>query len=123
MIVKAAKDDKKYLNEEMINNLNTNPFGMYLLYLEENQIIGYIYYSDIYDRIEIINFEVKENKRKQGYGEKLLNALIKEKKPITLEVNKNNQPAINLYTKLGFNTVAIRKGYYKGIDGLLMEKK
>ena len=123
MIVKAAKDDTKYLSEEMINNLNTNPFGMYLLYLEKDQIIGYIYYSDIYDRIEIIEFEVKEKHRKQGYGEKLLNALIKEKKPITLEVNKNNQPAINLYTKLGFNTVAIRKGYYKGIDGLLMEKK
>ena len=123
MIVKIVKDDPKYLSEEMINNLNTNPFGVYLLYLEKNQIIGYLYYSDIYDRIEIIDFEVNEDKRRQGIGLKLLKKLISYNKPITLEVNKNNQPAINLYKKTGFNVVAIRKGYYKGIDALLMEKK
>ena len=123
MIVKVTKDDKKYLTDEMINNLNTNPFGMYLIYLESEEIIGYIYYSDIYDRIEIIEFEIKDEKRKQGYGEQLLNVLINENKPITLEVNKENIPAVSLYKKLGFNQVAIRKGYYKGIDGLLMERK
>ena len=44
-------------------------------------------------------------------------------KSITLEVNKNNIPALNLYKKFNFNEVAIRKGYYNGIDGILMERK
>ena len=43
-------------------------------------------------------------------------------KSITLEVNKNNIPALNLYKKFEFKEVAIRKGYYQGIDGILMER-
>ena len=42
---------------------------------------------------------------------------------ITLEVKKSNNNAIHLYEKLGFNKVSIRKGYYQGIDGILMEKE
>ena len=42
---------------------------------------------------------------------------------ITLEVRKDNISAINLYKKYGFVEKALRKGYYKGIDGILMEKE
>ena len=48
---------------------------------------------------------------------------LKEKKNITLEVKKDNKSAISLYLKNGFKKTAIRKGYYKGIDGILMERK
>ena len=44
-------------------------------------------------------------------------------KDISLEVRENNIPAISLYEKNGFEKKAIRKGYYKGIDGILMERK
>ena len=44
-------------------------------------------------------------------------------KDISLEVRENNDPAIKLYKKYGFEEVAVRKGYYNGIDGLLMERK
>ena len=44
-------------------------------------------------------------------------------KDITLEVREDNEPAIRLYLKNNFNKTAIRKGYYKGIDGILMERK
>ena len=40
---------------------------------------------------------------------------------ITLEVNKENTYAIKLYKKVGFKEVAIRKNYYDGVDGILME--
>ena len=50
-------------------------------------------------------------------------AEINEKINITLEVRKDNIPAINLYKKHGFFEKAIRKGYYKGTDGILMEKE
>ena len=44
-------------------------------------------------------------------------------KNITLEVKKDNIPAISLYKSVGFVEKAIRKGYYQGIDGILMEKE
>ena len=49
--------------------------------------------------------------------------LIKENKDITLEVNIKNSIAIKLYKNFGFEEKAIRKGYYNGIDGILMERK
>ena len=42
---------------------------------------------------------------------------------LSLEVNINNQFAIKLYNKYGFEVVVIRKGYYNGVDGYLMERK
>ena len=110
--------------EELYNDLEKNPFGRYLLYLDNNEIIGYLYYSDIYDRIEINQIEVKNIHRKSGKATSLMHKLIDNtKKSITLEVNKNNTPAINLYKKFNFNEVAIRQGYYNGVDGILMERK
>ena len=44
-------------------------------------------------------------------------------KNITLEVRKDNIPAINLYKKFNFQEKAIRKGYYQGTDGILMERE
>ena len=40
---------------------------------------------------------------------------------ITLEVKKDNYQAINLYHKYKFIEVGSRKGYYNGIDAILME--
>jgi len=110
--------------EELYKDLNNNPFGKYLLFVENDEIIGYLYYSDIYDRIEINQIEVKNIHRKSGKGTELMHKLIDNtNKSITLEVNKNNIPAINLYKKFEFKEVAIRRGYYNGIDGILMERK
>ena len=110
--------------EELYKDLNNNPFGKYLLFVENDEIIGYLYYSDIYDRIEINQIEVKNMYRKSGKGTELMHKLIDNtNKSITLEVNKNNIPALNLYKKFEFKEVAIRRGYYNGIDGILMERK
>ncbi len=89
---------------------------------------GYLDFSVIYDRIEINDFLVKEEYRNQQIGSNLLEYLIdyaiKYKMiNITLEVKKDNIPAISLYHKYGFVDVAIREKYYNGIDGILMEKK
>ena len=35
----------------------------------------------------------------------------------------DNKEAIGLYKKFDFVEISIRKGYYKGIDGILMERK
>lgn len=114
-----------FLNEETVKKeFTSNPFSKYIVYIEKNIVIGYIYYSDIYDRVEINQFEIEKNHRNCGKGTELLKELIKAvEKNITLEVKVNNYPAIKVYEKLGFKQVAIRKGYYNGIDGILMEYK
>lgn len=108
---------------EVIKELENNPFAKYLIYKEKDQVIGYLYYSDIYDRAEINQFEINIPHRNCGKGKKLLKKMIETvDKNITLEVRKDNYPAIHLYKSLGFVEKAIRKNYYKGIDGILMER-
>ena len=110
---------KEYIKEELSNN----PFGKVLV-LKEDKIIGYIYYSDIYERCEINQFEIENSHRNCGKGDLLLKYLINlVQKDITLEVKEDNIPAIKVYLKNGFVKTAIREGYYNGVDGILMERK
>ena len=117
--------DNTFINKEYIKNeLLNNPFGNILLYEEDNEILGYIYYSDIYDRVEINQFEIDLIHRNCGKGKNFLKKFIETvDKDITLEVKIDNNPAIKVYEDNGFKKMAIRKGYYKGIDGILMERK
>ena len=114
--------------EQIENDFKNNVFTRYFIYLEKNNIIGFINYYDLYDRYEIANIYVKEENRNQKIGSKLLEKVIKlgeqqQIKNITLEVKKDNVYAIKLYEKNKFKKVAIRKAYYDGTDGILMERK
>ena len=114
-----------FISKEMVKSeLSNNPFAHFLILKENKEIIGYLYYSDIYDRAEINQFEVNLIHRNCGKGKILLDYLIHVvDKSITLEVKIDNIPAISIYKKFGFKKVAIRKNYYNGTDGLLMERK
>lgn len=121
--INQLKDSKLLSKETVTDELKNNPFGKYLILEEDSQIIGYIYYSDIYERAEINQFEVQVINRNCGNGTKLLKNLIElVDKNITLEVKKDNIVALKLYKKMGFEEKAIRKKYYNGIDGILMER-
>ena len=121
-IIKDLKNS--FIDSNIITDFYNNPFGKMLILKENDSIIGYLYYSDIYERAEINQFEIAFIHRNCGKGQKLLDELLKKiKKPITLEVREDNYPAIHLYEKNGFQKKAIRKGYYHGINGILMEKK
>ena len=129
MIIELNKENIKEIQNtfinisEVIKELENNPFAKYLIYKENNEIIGYLYYSDIYDRAEINQFVVSVSHRNCGKWKKLLKKMIETvDKNITLEVRKDNYPAIHVYKSLGFVEKAIRKNYYKGIDGILMER-
>lgn len=128
MVKLITKDNYYDLNDEFLSfdylkqEFENNPFAKFLVLIEENKLIGYLYYSDIYDRIEINQFEVKEEFRTKGNGDLLLKELIKNNKDITLEVRESNIPAISLYKKNKFKEVSKRKNYYNGEDGILMER-
>lgn len=129
MILEITKDninelENSFINiNDMRNEFESNPFAKVLVLKENNEIIGYIYYSDIYERAEINQFEINFIHRNCGKGDFLLKKMIEAvEKDITLEVKEDNYPAISLYQKNNFIKKAIRKGYYNGIDGILMER-
>lgn len=114
--------------KEFIELENPNPYARRINYYLDGDIVGYLDYSLIYDRIEIDNFFVNENMRGLGIGNKLLSYLVvvainNHVINITLEVRKSNDIARNLYKKFGFREVALRKFYYGNEDGILMEKQ
>lgn len=131
MIIEVNKNnlnelDNSFLDKKVVEkDLENNPFGKYLILKEDEKVIGYLYYSDIYERVEINQFEIEVFHRGCGKSKLLLEKLISlaVDKNITLEVRVDNLVAINLYKKYGFVEKAIRKGYYDGIDGILMERK
>lgn len=113
---------------DILKEEKTNPYLKYCFYVENNKILGYITYLDIYDRFEISNFYVLRKFRNNNIGSKMLQFVIDEGlnkriNNITLEVNSKNTNAIALYHKYGFKEVAIRSGYYSGTNGILMEKE
>ena len=111
-----------------VDSIHSNPFARRIEYVIDDKIIGYLEYSLIYDRIEIDNFSVLEEYRREGIGTKLMSYLVSlaislRVVNITLEVRVSNNIAINLYKKFGFREVALRKYYYGDEDGILMEKQ
>ena len=126
MIVDIRIDNLEMISkfEEMYKmaseSFDTNPYAAFLVYIDDRIVVGYLYYSDIYDRIEINQISVLDNYKRQGYASEMMEHLKNKKKNISLEVKCDNIPAIKLYEKHGFKKVAIRKGYYDGVDGHLM---
>ena len=98
-----------------------NPFLKNYIFLKNNEPIGLISYSLIYDRIELEYIWVHIEHRKKGIASKLMDIMIDEDvKNITLEVNVNNKGAIKLYEKYGFKIVSVREKYYGNDDAYLM---
>ena len=115
--------DESFLDINDIKNELNNPFVNIYVYLVDDYVVGYLNYSLIYDRIELNQIEVLDSYRRNGIGSFMVNYLVGLELPITLEVKEDNISAIGLYEKYGFKRVAIRKGYYNGVDGILMERK
>ena len=118
----------KFLEKFNVSINDIGVFSHYCLYTDGDEIMGFLNYDLIYDRIEIAYIYIEEKYRKKGFASNLIEYLIdiaKEKKcsNISLEVNENNTSAINLYIKNGFIEVAKREKYYNGEDGILMVRE
>jgi ribosomal-protein-alanine N-acetyltransferase len=90
-------------------------------------VLGYGIAWVIFDELHIGNIAIRKRLRRKGIGERLVGELLSrgEERGIklaTLEVRISNVPAVQLYKKIGFHEVAIRKGYYQpdGEDALVM---
>ena len=119
-------DFDEFWNENVLKNELENPASTYIVAKDEqNNIVGYAGIWQPIDEAHITNIVTKKDKRRNKIGTRMLEELIKvakEKKlkDITLEVNVNNIPAINLYKKYNFKEVGIRKKYYNNSDDAII---
>ena len=109
-------------------DIMNNSFTQYYVYKDNEEVVALINYQIMYERAELIQINVLEEKQNKGIASKLIEYMIndcvnKNVESITLEVRVDNDNAIHLYEKFGFIEISKRIGYYKGIDGILMEKK
>lgn len=115
------------LGEEYLRNGLEIPYQNYFVMEEDTKLVGYIS-TDINEYGEILNFFITFDKRGKGYGYKLLEYALdnfknKGTKSVSLEVKATNENAIRLYEFFGFKKNHIRKGYYNGIDAIVMIKE
>ncbi len=111
------------------SEIEGNHCARYVVAEREGHVIGYGGMWIILDEAHITNVAVHPHYRGKGIGEALMKALINTAAQLkitsmTLEVRVSNKIAQNLYEKLGFMGVGVRKGYYtdNGEDALIMWK-
>lgn len=80
-------------------------------------LIGYVCFWVVFKETHIMNLAVRRDFRRQGIGEAIIRAALKEAlykgaESATLEVRASNIPAIKLYEKLGFRVTSVRRNYY-----------
>lgn len=133
--------DYSYLDQSHLDSIleienESNPFpwtegnfkdcldkGYYSLALEDkNKFIGFAIMAISTDESHLLNIGINKNERGMGYGEKLLKKMIiaaevMGSKKIILEVRLSNKTAYQLYKKLGFEEIGIRKKYYRLPEG------
>lgn len=91
----------------------------------DDQLIGTAEFQHIQDEAQIIDIQIEQNYRRQGYGQVLLQAMLAKARELgcvkaLLEVRSKNIAAIQLYQKNGFVQNGFRKKYYGDDDALLM---
>ena len=100
----------------------------YIVAKESEEIVGFAGILLNFEEAEIMNIVTKISKRGQGIGNLLLRKIIEIAKTnhidkIFLEVNENNQIAMQLYEKAGFEKISVRKKYYNNQeDAIIMSK-
>lgn len=88
----------------------------------EGAVVGYSILSVAAGEAHILNLCVDPKFRQLGYGEQLLDEVLKraahaEVREIFLEVRPSNEAALELYRKKGFRLIASRPAYYQASDG------
>jgi ribosomal-protein-alanine N-acetyltransferase len=97
--------------------------GYYCLVLEvAGSMTGYAIMSIAAAEAHLLNLCVHPRRQHQGYGRRLLNALLVKAQEsgvekVFLEVRPSNQVALELYRSVGFEQIGIRPAYYQADHG------
>ncbi|OKH21699.1 ribosomal-protein-alanine N-acetyltransferase [Hydrococcus rivularis NIES-593] len=130
---RARQEDKTLLSSHPLASLSprlpassSSPSSVSTIASEES-IIGFGCFWAILEEAHITLLMIHPDYQRQGLGQLLLYALLKDacKRKLeraTLEVRVSNQVAIFLYKKFGFKVAGRRKNYYQktGEDALIL---
>lgn len=113
-----------------IYELLENERAVYLVAKNEfSQVMGYVGMWIVFDEGHITNLATHPNFRRKGVAHKLMEELIRISKEkgvryLTLEVRRSNNSAQDLYQKMGFVHMGVRRKYYldNNEDALIMWK-
>lgn len=94
----------------------------------EVDIMGYLLSREMGPEWELLSLSVAPGYQRQGLATALMQLWMQRAnehavEALWLEVRSTNEPAIGLYTGLGFHEQGRRKRYYPDADALLMQAK
>lgn len=96
---------------------------------DDNKVVGYCGLWTVLGEGNITNMAVAKDSRKRGVGEALMKEMerlgqLKDVSVFFLEVRESNEPAKNLYKKMGYREIGRRKRFYERPveDALIMSK-
>ena len=94
------------------------------------EIEGFLIGRQVLSDLEILNFAVRPDRRRQGIGRQLLEKALEwgnsfEAENALLEVRASNVAALNFYEQKGFIAIGRRKGYYRAPvdDALVLSRR
>jgi ribosomal-protein-alanine N-acetyltransferase len=97
----------------------------YLVAEEGGTIVGYGGLLVVGEDTHVVTLAVDPAAQRRGLGTRLMVALVEEalaagSSHLTLEVRVSNEAAQRLYRRFGFETVGLRRHYYRDEDALIM---
>jgi [ribosomal protein S18]-alanine N-acetyltransferase len=98
----------------------------YLVADDDGAVVGYAGLMTVGRQADVQTVAVAPDQQGRGYGATLLRAIVDEATSrgcteVLLEVRVDNEPALHVYEKAGFERISLRRGYYPGgVDGLVM---
>ena len=104
--------------QSFVDEMTTNKCARYIVAEEDGKVLGYAGAWLIFDEGHITNIAVDEACRGRGIGIGVTQALMQYAanmgvQYMTLEVRKSNIVAQNMYKKLHFIELGVRKRYYE----------
>lgn len=107
-----------------------NRLSLWLVAVDGETVVGYVGSQSVLGETDMMNIAVAPDCRRQGIAEKLVTELIsrlrqKGNHSLMLEVRVSNTSARQLYAKLGFEQVGLRKNYYRNPkeDAMILRKE
>lgn len=117
-------------SERSIASELSNPYSLWLVWEEDNTVLGYIGSQSVPPEADVMNLAVAPDARGRKIGTKLLSSLCDALHSqgidkLLLEVRASNNPAIRLYKAFGFEILGRRPRYYVNPteDALIMGKE
>lgn len=108
----------------MIKMEEINDLDKVYNYYDGEIVLGYLEIRNLDGIVDIMNVYTSPEYRRKGIATSLFNYMFEHENytRILLEVNENNNEAIRLYSKLGFNEISMRERYYGEDTAIIMEK-